>query len=433
MSRKFLTFWFIILPDFCLMFLSLYLTIVVRYHSQIESINWNVYLKAFSFLYLLWLLIFFIHGLFELFSLRRYTIVVFNLVSAMAVNLLVSVSYFYIQPNLTLTPKRFLLINVSIAFLLILLWHLLIKYLLKNRFNQNIYLFSFNKELMELEKEILGQSYLGYKILGHLNEQSLNEEVFTKDASIVLPENITTKPEVLNKFYELRKIGVGFYNHKTFYENLLRKVYLSQINELWFLENVNYKEKKFYNLLKRVVDLICGLISFIIFLISYPIISLVIKIESSGPAVFTQERVGKNGSVFKIYKYRTMTTIKGNTWTEVNDPRITKVGNFLRKSRLDELPQSINLIKGNISLVGPRPEQVGIVEKLRKEIPFFEERHWVKPGLTGWAQLNIYAGSIEESRLKLQYDLYYIKHRSLLFDLEIILKTIYYIFTWRGR
>jgi lipopolysaccharide/colanic/teichoic acid biosynthesis glycosyltransferase len=122
-----------------------------------------------------------------------------------------------------------------------------------------------------------------------------------------------------------------------------------------------------------------------------------------------------------------------NTWTKVNDPRITKVGKILRKTRIDEWPQFINLILGTMSLVGPRPEQPHIVEDLKKQVPFYDERHLVKPGITGWAQLNIYAGSLEETKLKLQYDLYYIKHRSFLFDLEIILKTVYYIFTWKGR
>ena len=123
-----------------------------------------------------------------------------------------------------------------------------------------------------------------------------------------------------------------------------------------------------------------------------------------------------------------------NTWTSVNDPRITSVGKFLRISRIDEWPQFINLLLGHISLVGPRPEQPHLVQELSRQIAFYDERHLVKPGITGWAQINnIYAGNAEETRLKLQYDLYYIKHRSFLFDLEIILKTIYYIFTWQGR
>jgi lipopolysaccharide/colanic/teichoic acid biosynthesis glycosyltransferase len=149
--------------------------------------------------------------------------------------------------------------------------------------------------------------------------------------------------------------------------------------------------------------------------------------------MFVQERVGKKGQIFKVYKYRTMSGGATNTWTSVNDPRITPVGKFLRKSRIDEWPQFINLLLGTMSLVGPRPEQPHIVEQMKTQIPFFDERHLVKPGITGWAQLNIYAASVEESRLKLQYDLYYIKNRSFFFDLEIILKTVYYIFTWQGR
>jgi lipopolysaccharide/colanic/teichoic acid biosynthesis glycosyltransferase len=210
---------------------------------------------------------------------------------------------------------------------------------------------------------------------------------------------------------------------------------LSQINELWFLENINYKEKRFHNFVKRILDLVLAAAGFLFFIVSFPFCALLVKLSSKGLIFFVQERVGKNGKLFKVYKYRTM---KGgtptNTWTSVSDPRITKIGRFLRMSRLDELPQFINLLKGNISLVGPRPEQPHLVQNLKGQIPFYDERHLVKPGITGWAQINnIYAGNTEETKLKLQYDLYYIKNRGFLFDLEIILKTIYYIFTWQGR
>jgi lipopolysaccharide/colanic/teichoic acid biosynthesis glycosyltransferase len=170
-----------------------------------------------------------------------------------------------------------------------------------------------------------------------------------------------------------------------------------------------------------------------VFVVTNPICAALVKFSSPGPVLFVQQRVGEAGKVFKVYKYRTMSGGPTNTWTAVNDPRITKIGKFFRKSRLDELPQCINLLIGNMSLVGPRPEQPHIVEQLKEQIPFYAERHLVKPGLTGWAQLNIYAGSLEESKLKLQYDLYYVKHRGIMFDLEIILKTLYYIFTWKGR
>jgi lipopolysaccharide/colanic/teichoic acid biosynthesis glycosyltransferase len=177
-----------------------------------------------------------------------------------------------------------------------------------------------------------------------------------------------------------------------------------------------------------------GIILFIVFLITFPLITLLIKLNSPGPVLFRQKRVGRNDKIFTVYKYRTMHIGHDeNLWTKVDDKRITSFGKFIRAVRIDEFPQFINLLRGQISVVGPRPEQVGIVEKLKHEIPFYDERHIVKPGLTGWAQLNIYAASLEESKLKLEYDLYYIKNQSLLFDLEIILKTIYHIVMRKGR
>ena len=433
-NRKNLNLWAIILPDLLLLYFSLHLAILVRYEKALDAGSSSAHYSAFSVIFILWLVVFFIHGLFDIASFRRFSSLIFNLLSAMAVNLLVAIAYFYFQPNLILTPRRFLLIEVGVAFVLLLFWHLPLKYFLQNRLVENIYIFSFNNELKELEEVITAHSYLGYKVLGHLNEQTLATADLSLGAAIILPDNLHTKPEILDKFYRLRTLGVGFYNHKEFYEQLLRRVYLSQINEIWFLENVDYQEKRFYNLVKRTLDIIFGLVGMIGFLISLPFCALLIKLSSAGPVFFVQERVGKKGKVFKVYKYRSMNGAVSNTWTSVNDPRITGFGKFLRKSRVDEWPQFINLLIGSISLVGPRPEQPHLAEELKKQIPFYDERHLVKPGITGWAQINsVYAGNIEETRLKLQYDLYYIKNRSFLFDLEIILKTIYYIFTWQGR
>lgn len=435
MSRKFLTFWTIILPDIILLYLGLRLSVLIRYSSGLDAAGWQAHLKAFGLLFAVWLLVFFINGLFDTSSLRRYTSVVIKVFVAMLVNLLAAVIYFYFQPGLILTPRRFLLIDVGVSFFLITGWHLTIKYFFKNRLTEDVYLFSFDQELKDLENEIQNASYLGYRVLGHLNEQSLAAATIGKNSGLILPDNLSARPEVLRQFYTLRKNGVAFYNFRSFYEGLLRRVYLNEIDELWFLENINYKEKRFYGFLKRLVDIFFGLLGSVGFLLSFLFAALLIKLSSKGPVLFIQQRVGKNGRVFKVYKYRTMRTDQpANTWTSVNDPRITKVGRFLRMSRIDEWPQFINLLLGNMSLVGPRPEQPNIVEDLRKQIPFYDERHLVKPGLTGWAQINnIYAGNQQETRLKLQYDLYYIKHRSIIFDLEIILKTIYYIFTWQGR
>lgn len=211
------------------MYLSLWLTVQIRYQGTLNSVALREHFQIFSLLYLFWILIFFIHGLFEVSSLRRYAGLVFNLFSAMLVNLLLSISFFYLQRNLDLTPRRFLLINAGLAFGLILFWHLLVKYFLKNRLVEEIYLFSFNQELAELDAEIQNHNYLGYKVVGHLNEEALKKAEFNKDKGIILPGNLNAKPEILAKLYELRKLGVSFFNYEDFYEQLLRKVYLSQL------------------------------------------------------------------------------------------------------------------------------------------------------------------------------------------------------------
>lgn len=417
-----------------MLYLSLLTTIKIRY-GTLPPDQWSAHLSAFSVIFLFWLLVLYIHGLFDIKTLRRYTGLFFNLISAMVANSLLAVLYFYLQPNLILTPRRFLFIETAVAFIFILGWHLFAKALIKNRFIEELYLFSFDNELSELEHAIKEHIFLGYRVLGHLNSQTLGQISLQKNTGIILPDNLQANPQVAEQLYQLRNKGIKFYNHKDFYEQLLRRIYLSQISEVWFLENIDYQEKRFYNLVKRLLDLLFALLGLIFFIISLPFCALLIKFTSKGPVFFIQERVGKKGELFKVYKYRTMQSgTATNTWTSVNDPRITSVGKFLRISRIDEWPQFINLLLGHISLVGPRPEQPHLVQELSRQIAFYDERHLVKPGITGWAQINnIYAGNAEETRLKLQYDLYYIKHRSFLFDLEIILKTIYYIFTWQGR
>lgn len=432
-SRKNTYFWLIFLPDLLLLYASLFLAIRIRYPSGLPEAELSKHLTAFSVIHLLWLLVLFIHGLFEVGAFRRYSTLIFNLISASVVNVLLATTYFYFQPNLILTPRRFLLLHAGIAFAFLLLWHLVLKYAFKNRLAVGVYLLSVGNQNGDLDRQIEAHPYLGFRSLGYLTEDDLVQKPLAKNSGIVVPDDLHARPDVLKKLYQLRTSGVSFYGYRELYEQLLRRVHLSELDEGWFLENVDYRTLRFYNLVKRAVDLLAGSLGLLVFLASYPLVGLLIKLTSKGPVLFVQERVGQGGSVFKVYKYRTMSGGRTDTWTEKNDPRITPVGGFLRKSRLDELPQSINLLLGNMSLVGPRPEQVHIVERLRAEVPFYDERHLVKPGLTGWAQLNVYASSVEETRLKLQYDLYYIKHRGFWFDLEIILKTVYYVFTWRGR
>jgi lipopolysaccharide/colanic/teichoic acid biosynthesis glycosyltransferase len=206
------------------------------------------------------------------------------------------------------------------------------------------------------------------------------------------------------------------------------KIYLDSVNEYWFKKNISKTENNFYLLFKRTTDIILGLIGFIIFVFSYPIFALLIKIDSPGPVLYCHQRVGKNGKLFCLCKFRNMTAAPdqySRVWREKDKNNITRVGWFLRKTHLDELPQSWNILKGEISFIGPRAEWVELAKVFEKEIPFYKYRYLVKPGLFGWAQINFPASkSVKEAKEKFEYDLYYIKNHSILLDMEILLKSI---------
>ncbi len=385
MNRKTFAFWTLFIPDILLMYGSLRLSLFLRYFGK--PVHSTVYFEVYTLLFAVWLVVFFIHGLFEVQTFRRYTTLFFNLISATIVNLLLAVVYFYFQPNFIFTPRRFLLIEITVLFGLLAVWYLLVKYFVKNRLVEGVYLFSFNNELAELEREIKALDFLGYKVLGHLNEETLVSTKLEKRSTIILPDNLHANTGVSAALYKLRTYGVTFYNHKDFYEYLLRRIFLSDLNEVWFLENINYREKRFYTLIKRLVDIVAGIIGLIVFGISYPFVALALKLDLNGPVLFSQLRVGQEGKIFKIYKYRSMNTVTGTVWTSVNDPRITPVGNFMRKSRIDELPQSLNLLAGNISLVGRGRSRSGLWSAYGRKFRFTTSVIWLSRALPAGASL----------------------------------------------
>jgi lipopolysaccharide/colanic/teichoic acid biosynthesis glycosyltransferase len=194
----------------------------------------------------------------------------------------------------------------------------------------------------------------------------------------------------------------------------------------------------FYEFAKRVLDIIGGLFGVIVLVLLFPLISLAIMLDSGFPILYTQTRLGKGGRRFSIYKFRTMrqdAEQEGEArLAEKDDPRVTRVGNFLRKSRLDEFPQFLNVLRGEMSLVGPRAERPELVSSFQRQVPFYRARLLVKPGVSGWAQINYgYYASVKEMAVKLEYDLYYIKHRTLAMDFQIILRTIGTMLRRTGR
>lgn len=231
--------------------------------------------------------------------------------------------------------------------------------------------------------------------------------------------------------------GVEILDSVTFYEKVTGKLKIEDINPSWFIYSEGFCVTRLMLFQKRVLSIIFAGIGLVAAAPLFPFVAMIIKMESRGPVFFCQERVGFGGKVFNVYKFRTMgqdaEKETGAVWAQNDDPRITKVGRFLRKSRIDELPQLFNVFKGDMSFVGPRPERPEFVEMLSRDIPYYASRHSVKPGLTGWAQVKYpYGASVEDALEKLRYDLYYIKNYSMFLDFIIVLETIKVVLFARG-
>ncbi|MFN7622214.1 MAG: TIGR03013 family XrtA/PEP-CTERM system glycosyltransferase, partial [Acidobacteriota bacterium] len=222
------------------------------------------------------------------------------------------------------------------------------------------------------------------------------------------------------------------------YEKLTGKISVQMLRPSWLIFSGGGKRTTFWNSLRRIFNVLLALSGLIL---AFPVMllaALAIRLDSRGPIFYIQERVGRHGQLFHIIKFRSMRVDAESDglpqWAQTDDPRVTRVGRFMRKTRIDEIPQFINVLRGEMSFVGPRAERPFFVEQLSRQIPYYEQRHLVEPGLTGWAQVNYgYGSSVEDALQKLQYDLYYIKNVSLLFDLWIILKSIRIVLFGYGR
>jgi sugar transferase (PEP-CTERM system associated) len=215
------------------------------------------------------------------------------------------------------------------------------------------------------------------------------------------------------------------------------KLLLENITPSWFIFSDGFRITAPVRLIKRITDVLFSAAGLVLVLPLFPLFALAIRLDSPGPIFFRQVRVGEREKNFSLYKFRTMGEDAekgtGAVWAQEKDSRVTRVGNFFRKSRIDEIPQLFNVLMGNMSLVGPRPERPEFIEKLKEVIPYYSERHFVKPGVTGWAQVRYpYGASVEDALEKLRYDLYYIKNLSITFDLMIILETVKVVLFRRG-
>jgi len=240
----------------------------------------------------------------------------------------------------------------------------------------------------------------------------------------------------LNELLQCRLKGIHVDDGISFRESLLGKLSVEHLPPSAIIFSNGFRGVMVYKGIKRALDLLASLFGLVLFLPLFLLVALAIKLDSRGPVFYRQDRVGQDGRLFSLIKFRSMTVDAekdGPVWAVVNDQRVTRVGRWLRKLRLDETAQLINVIRGEMSLVGPRPERPYFVRKLEKEIPFYCHRHAVKPGITGWAQiLYPYGATREDAQEKLKYDLYYIKHLSPIMDLRIISETAKIVLLGRG-
>jgi exopolysaccharide biosynthesis polyprenyl glycosylphosphotransferase len=223
--------------------------------------------------------------------------------------------------------------------------------------------------------------------------------------------------------------GIDVEDGTTFYEKMSGKIMLENLRPSWIIFSADFSASPLWRLGKRIADILLAALGLLLAAPFMLVIAVMIKADSCGPILFTQERVGQRGELFTLFKFRSMRVdaeaTTGPVYADVNDVRVTRIGRWLRRFRLDEFPQLLNVLKGDMSFVGPRPERLFFVEQFVKEIPFYIQRLSVKPGITGWAQVNYtYGANVNDALEKLQLDLYYIKNMSFLMDLFILLKTV---------
>ncbi len=445
----------LLLGDIGVLYFSLYLTLLLRYWAKPDEQLWQSHFWPFTVIFIVWLLIFYISNLYDL-NLAVNNIKFFQLTGrSLIIAGLLSAAFFYLNPQITIAPKRNLIIYIAVFAALFYLWRQFYNWSLKAYLPKNtIAIIGLNEQTRELINELRQKPQLGYKIafiiddkagrsgnfggvplingVGELdkliNDKKVNLIVFTSDPH--------QSRELRASLFKCLHLKINYTGLPDFYEQITGKIPIQAITQMWFLENLSEGNKTLFDLIKRIYDIIMAVAILIITILFWPLIGLIIKLESKGPVFFKQIRSSKNNRPFTMIKFRTMAMTDNNfAPTAEKDKRVTKFGAFLRKTRIDEIPQVINILKGEMSFVGPRPERPEFIKELETIIPFYQERMLVKPGLTGWDQISgeYHSPSREDTLKKLQYDLFYIKNRSIYLDLSIILKTIYTVLSRVGR
>ncbi len=438
--------------DLAVFFLSLGLAVSIRAAAGGAGATFAAHLPPFSAIFAVWLVTFYAVGLYDLTLGRNRVTLIRQVGISIVLAAALAMAFFYLIPGIGIAPKTTLFLDLVITALLLLVWRLAYdRFLRGSRLRSRIVFVGLTDESRELIGQLKNNPHLGLDVVSAISldgsdapgapvRRTLDnfaEYLKTENiGTVVLGLSPRTQSELAEELYRSIFLKVRFVDLVNFYEEITRRVPISAITRVWFLENLRESMKRLYEAVKRGFDILIALALGAVTLVLGPFIALGVWLTDRGPIFFHQERVGRDNRPFRIHKFRTMVIDAekdGARFTEKQDARVTPLGRLLRATRLDEFPQFWNVLTGEMSFIGPRPERPEFSQALTADMPYYPMRLLVRPGLTGWAQINYpYYATPEEHRLKLQYDLYYVKNRSFVLDGVILLKTLSIVLRARG-
>jgi len=437
------------LGDIIAFSVALWVTLFVRSWDIPNMALLLSFVIPFSILYIVWILIFYIAGLYE-----KHTSILRGkipgiILNAHIINIVIAFLFFYSIPIFGIAPKTTLIIYLFVSFGFIVLWRLYGVNFFVSENKDKAILIGAGEEALAVYEEVNKNNRYSFHFSSFIDLNNVENFDFQKDITEkIINENVDTividtqhrKVEpILSSFYNLIFSRIDFLEMSKVYEDIFDRIPLSTLRDGWFIENISTSPKFVYDILKRIMDITVSVILGIISLVIYPFIYIGVKLEDGKELFSVQDRVGENNKTIRLLKFRTMTFANdGGKWKQEGlQNKVTKFGAFLRKTRIDELPQLWNVILGDISLIGPRPEFFNAVEKYNEEIPYYNIRHLIKPGLSGWAQIYgehpHHESNVSMTKNKLSYDLYYVKNRSFMLDIKIGLRTIAQLLSRKGK
>lgn len=431
----------LILGDILVFNVALWLTLFFRYLEIPSAPRLEAHFEPFLIFTIIWIVVFFILGLYDKHTNLLKRLLLSRILYSQVINVVVAAILFFVIP-FGIAPKTNLAIYLVVSIALMTSWRLLLVPFLSPRQQHKAILIADGEEAVELADEINNNDRYNYYFVRIVDSKTLENtpDFEAKLLALIEREKINlivadSRSEAIRKFlpslFDLSFLHFAFtfLDFNWLYEDTFDRVPIRCIQYDWFISNISQSKSAMYDAVKRTIDILGAVSLLIPSALLFPFVAAAIKFEDGGPLFYTTQRVGQYNRPITIYKLRSKNGRDSGLSALKSELVDTKVGLFLRKTRIDELPQLLNVLKGDLSFIGPRPEIPTLASVYAKEVPFYNARHFLKPGLSGWAQINNFdvprgGIDVERTKTKLSYDLFYLERRSLLLDIHITLKTI---------